>query len=378
MQAAIASMDRALALDPAFALGHAERARLLLYFYLNFSDTLPEAARAREQALLAASEALRLSPNLGEAHRALGLYYYWGLFDYPSAQRELALAQETLPNDSVSAWILGLVRRRQNRFDEAVDLFREAYSLNPGDQTARETYALALLDGGRYAEADAVIADLLARFPEARDPLFGRALLHFCRTGDTGALRAAAASGLDSRDMEDYSRWLAARFEGRLEEALAVVQAGSSFTFGLDFRPWALAESYFLLDDPAAAAAAVQPQIDRIESALKAAPDQLGVDLGLPDSYLFAGQPADARRAARDLLKHTPVERSAVEYWIARAILTRTYAFLGDTEESLDLLALVQSGPERDCGNVLRHDPAFAHLRDEPRFQQITAASDWK
>jgi len=380
LRAALVAMDQALALDPAFALAHAERARMLMQLYFDHRQTEADAKSAREQALLAATEALRLSPDLGEAHRALALYYYWGLLDYASAERELTRARELLPNDWLSTWILGLVRRRQNRFDEAIDLFRDAHFLDPSNVKVRETHALALFNRGRYAEADAAIADLLARFPEAHDPLFDRALLSFCRTGETDSLRAAPDAGFSSAGKEwvDYVRWLVARYEGRLEDALAIVSAGTGDDFGLEFRPLALAESYFLLGDFVASAASAQPLADRIEAERQANPDVLDVDSGLADAYLFAGRPEDARRAAREMLDTNTLQRAAMEYWDTRHILSRTYAMLGDKEESLDLLELVQHGPRHECGNQLRRDPAFAAYRDDPRFQQIAADSDWK
>ena len=377
LRAALAAMDQALALDPAFALAHAERARILMELWWNFRGREADADDASERALLAVTEALRLAPDLGEAHRALALYYYWGLLDYPSAERELARAHDLLPNDSVSVYILGLVRRRQNRYNEAIDLFRDAYRLNPSDQSAREMYALGLYDMGRWAEADAVMADLLARFPEAPDPLFGRALLSFCRTGETDSLRAAAAAGLSNEGMDGYARWLAARYEGHFEEALTIVLAGSGDDFGFTSRPEALAESYYYANDDAAVAAA-QVVIDFKKAQVQAEPDKPGVYLGLADAYLIAGEADKARQAAHAYLDSTPLKKAALEYWEARRATARTYAALGDTEQALQLLALVQHGPSHPCGNELRRDPMYASLLDDPRFKQIAADSDWK
>jgi TolB-like protein len=378
LQSALRAMDKALVLDPGFARAHAERARMLMHLWFEYRDSIPEASRAREQALLAATEALRLAPGLGEAHRALGLYYYWGLFDYPSADRELALARKALPNDSASAWILGLVRRRQNRFDEALDLLHEAHRLNPADVSARDLYAETLYDMGQYAEADKVLADLLARFPEAQGFLYRRALLSFCRTGDTIGFRELADSGLAGKVMEDYSRWLAALYEQRFDEALAIIRAGSGDEVGLEFGPLELAESYYYANDTSAAIAAAQVVIAEIERQARAEPDRLAVYRGLPDAYFFAGEADKARQAARTYLDTTPLDKSALEYWEARQLTARTYAALGDREEALELLALVQNGPSHDCGNQLRRDPMYATLRGDPRFEQIAAGSDWK
>ena len=62
-----------------------------------------EPAPARmEKARTAAAEALRLQPNLAEAHLANGLVSYYLDRDYARALSELAIAQDDLPNDAVS------------------------------------------------------------------------------------------------------------------------------------------------------------------------------------------------------------------------------------------------------------------------------------
>ncbi|MGH8033838.1 MAG: tetratricopeptide repeat protein, partial [Lysobacterales bacterium] len=198
LRSAIASVDKALVLDPAFALAYAERARMDLQLWWWYRDFEADAARAAERALLAVTEAMRLDPDLGEAHRALGLYFYWVHLDYDRANRELTQARALLPNDSISAWILGLVRRRQNRFDEAIDLFREAYHLNPADTTARWTYEVSLVKAGQYARAEVEIADILLRFPEDVDQNLALAWMQFCRTGEAQAYWEAADAGLSS------------------------------------------------------------------------------------------------------------------------------------------------------------------------------------
>ena len=66
---------QATALDPGFALAYA-RASILNN---RISGTMTGDYRARKaKARAQAEEAVRLSPNLGEAHMALGLCLYWG------------------------------------------------------------------------------------------------------------------------------------------------------------------------------------------------------------------------------------------------------------------------------------------------------------
>ena len=67
----------------------------------------------------ASNFAFRLSPDSGEAHVALGWHLYWGYADYDRARAELAVAQQSLPNNPRVFELAGLIDRRQRRWTEA-------------------------------------------------------------------------------------------------------------------------------------------------------------------------------------------------------------------------------------------------------------------
>ena len=75
--------------------------------------------------------ALQLQPNLGEAHHALGLCYYWFDHDYVNALREFEIAKTLLPNDSSVPWDMAAIKRRQGRWNEAVADYRQISTLDP-------------------------------------------------------------------------------------------------------------------------------------------------------------------------------------------------------------------------------------------------------
>src|SRR5438067_4621746 len=119
---------QATALDPGFALAYA-RASLL---NSEISTAMTSDHRARKtKARAQAEEALRLSPNLGEAHMALGLCLYWGDNNYDAALKEFELAAASSPNNAEIYNYVGGIYRRQGRWRDSVASFDRAQSLDP-------------------------------------------------------------------------------------------------------------------------------------------------------------------------------------------------------------------------------------------------------
>src|SRR5207247_3148256 len=108
--------EQAIALDPNFALAHARLSAVTSQIYHWFEATEATKQKARAEAI----ESLRLQPNLGEGHAALGLYLYYEEAYYQGALREFALAAEALPNDGDVALYIAAILRRQGRLTEAI------------------------------------------------------------------------------------------------------------------------------------------------------------------------------------------------------------------------------------------------------------------
>src|SRR6476661_501341 len=93
-QSAAQFYEQAIALDPNFALAHARLSATTsqIYHWFEPTETLKNKARTE------AEQSLRLQPDLGEGHLALGLYYYYEEANYEKALSEFALAARSLPN----------------------------------------------------------------------------------------------------------------------------------------------------------------------------------------------------------------------------------------------------------------------------------------
>jgi TolB-like protein len=113
---AITSYERAVQLDPGFALAWARLSRADAALYFIRADQTP--AR-RDVARRALENAQELSPNLPETQLALGYYQYWILRDYGLAKDTFARLSQILPGSSDILYALGLVIRRQGKWDES-------------------------------------------------------------------------------------------------------------------------------------------------------------------------------------------------------------------------------------------------------------------
>jgi TolB-like protein/Tfp pilus assembly protein PilF len=126
---AIAFYEQAIARDPNYALAYAglSSAQILAPFYAG-ADRREAGSKAKEAAL----KALRLDPNLAEAHLALGKVLFFGEIDLAGAMREYKRAIELKPNDAdAHHWFSNDTLCALEQFDEAIVEGRRSVELDP-------------------------------------------------------------------------------------------------------------------------------------------------------------------------------------------------------------------------------------------------------
>jgi len=129
-------------LAPAYA-GIADCYSSLSSFYMAPREAMPKAEEA-------AREALRLDPELAEAHSALGyvqLFFHWNRSE---GERELLKAIALNPNDSTARMNYGILLLTNARFDEAIGELRQAQDLEPTSATISFQTEWALFLAGKY------------------------------------------------------------------------------------------------------------------------------------------------------------------------------------------------------------------------------------
>ena len=120
---AVDLLNKAVARDPNFFLAYCQLAFAHDMVFVEEIDNTPARLALAKSAI---DSAFRLRPDSGEAHLALGWHLYWGYSDYDRARAELALAQDSLPNNARVYDLTGLIDRRQGRWAEATQNLQRA------------------------------------------------------------------------------------------------------------------------------------------------------------------------------------------------------------------------------------------------------------
>jgi TolB-like protein/DNA-binding SARP family transcriptional activator/Tfp pilus assembly protein PilF len=185
---AITLLERAVALDPDFAAAQAE---LVQAYVLRVILFVPSDTALVERAWVATEKALRLDPELAEAHlaRASVLSNLSGRFAPEPAIQEDRRALELNPNLARAHHQLGNIYLHLGLLDKAVDEFRKALAIDPGNYGATRRIGVALVYQGRYEDGLRLIRQVS---PESNQSLWNYdvawALLYLGRNAEAAAL----------------------------------------------------------------------------------------------------------------------------------------------------------------------------------------------
>src|SRR4029453_14988724 len=125
---AVDSHERAVQLDPNFALAWARLSRAHAFVYFIPLDTAAARCDAAKRAL---ENAQKLQPNSPETQLALGYYQYFVLRDYGLAKTTFGLVRKLFPGNSEEPFALGAIARREGNWDESIGYLEQALALDP-------------------------------------------------------------------------------------------------------------------------------------------------------------------------------------------------------------------------------------------------------
>jgi serine/threonine-protein kinase len=370
--------ERAVVLDSTFALAHAALSEVHGWMSWHRYDPSPERLRRQRDA---AETALRLAPDLPQAHVAMGLAHYHGPRDWQAALDEFRIALERLPNDA-ELWLwIGYAHRRLGNWNDVFDALDTVMALDP-----RNVDALSDLGGhsftalGRYQEAVEWYTRSLELAPDVAGKDVFRGWTWVKWRGSLDSLVAA----LDRHDPDanvgssgTVRAWraLALFWERKPDSLVALLHETPHPVFeGKEFYlPTALYAGWALQlkGDTMAARAAFDSARVLLDSVVRELPDDWRIHAARGLAYAGLGRPQEALKEAR-WLQQPPFYEDPMDGMAAIEERALILLQCGEFDRALDELRRLLARPAFLFSvETLRLDPLVDRLRADPRFQSL-------
>jgi serine/threonine protein kinase len=371
-------LDEAIRKDPKFALAYCLVAQAHDNLYFSLLDHTP-ARRALGDA--AVNEALRLRPDLPEAHLAIAYHLYECYRNYERAYVHIAIAERSLPNSPDAFALKAYIDRRRGRWEESMNGLAKARNLDPRNSSVLDNLEFNYIYLRRYRDAEEMCDRLIELEPD--NPLFivKKAYCTFAEKGDLPIYRAAL-EGLPPSIKNNIAFASQRIFYAALgrdwnaaEDILRSTSNDDLSFFRETIVPRGCVEIWLakIRGDGPMTDARFYTVRDQLDQKIKGDPNNPGLlsVLGVVDAAL--GRDEEALQEARRAVEMLPISEDAMDGPSVAFSLAIVYAWTGNSDLAFGQLNIAIKTPGGVDYGELQLNPSLDSLRKDPRFDKLLA-----
>jgi len=368
-------LERATQLDPRFlpAWYRLTRHHADMYRFRDNTDERLSRARAALQ------QAEAVDSDNHTTRLARGYYYYYGFRDYDRALDEFMTASESLPNDAEVLAAIGYIRRRQGHLDETVDFLTRATKLDPQNAELWDNLGSTHLGLRQFEHA----ISTSARAQELQPDNFGHtaqiAQAYIYWKGDFDAARQTLSREPSGDRLVYHWSWswqyLMERDYERSLESARKIESKSPFVRIMASAYSSMIEYHAYGEEGARESLESTAQL--LNEGLDESPSNSQYHMLLGATYARMGREREAVREAK--LAVDLMAKDAFTSPQSLEVLALVYTTIGRHDEAIDLIErlLTQAGSASPLTvPILRLNPWWDPLRDNPRFQELLASRE--
>ena len=369
-------LEQAVRLDPDFAMAWARLARVHSLQFFNGQDATE---KRRSDARAALENAVRLQPGLAEVQLAQGYYQYWIERDYNGAATRFEQLLNKWPNNSEALGALGLIVRRQGKWDKSRIYLDRAVALDPLSPDTRLNAANVRVFTHDFPGALGAFDEALNLWPDNLEIAAAKALA--CQqAGDLDQADEVLRSQPSKNGVITLVIAITnqAEFRRNYPEAIARLQAllqhegvDESGGFSSSFLNRNLGDLRRWSGDIDGARTNYSAARDELLGLLKSQPNNADLYDSLALVYGGLGDEQDALRCTERAISLMPVTKDALSGTFFESTRAQLYGLFGDREHAIPALERLLKMPGYLSPAILRFAPDFDPIRSDPRFAKL-------